>query len=55
MQNILSDRNEIEKIMNERKRFTDFLKNEINNTIEGFIQIHYLIEEITNLKMNQIK
>jgi hypothetical protein len=52
-QNILSDKDQVENLMTERKGYTDILKNEIDNTIEGFIQIHKFIEEITAFKRKQ--
>lgn len=55
MQNVLSDKNQIERLMDERIAYADILKNEIINTIEGFIQIHNLIECITTFKKNQIQ
>lgn len=53
-QNILSDKNEIQKIMSERRGYYETIKREIDNTIEGYIQIHKLIDEITTIKKNQV-
>jgi hypothetical protein len=49
-QNVLSDKNQIEKIMNERLNHYDFLKSQIDISIDGFIKVHELIEEITTIK-----
>ncbi|WP_179020207.1 Cthe_2314 family HEPN domain-containing protein [Winogradskyella forsetii] len=54
MQNILSDKNEVEKLMNERFGYYDFLKTQIEVSIEGFIKVHELIEEITNIKLANV-
>ncbi|ALM50282.1 hypothetical protein AMR72_16160 [Flavobacterium psychrophilum] len=50
-QNILSDKSEIEKVMTERKGYSNILKEHISLSIEGFIQIHQLIEDITVIKL----
>lgn len=54
-QNIFSNKEEIEKIMLERSGYYETIKKEIDNTIEGFIQIHKLIDEITNIKKLKFK
>lgn len=53
-QNIFSDKNEIEKLMLERRGYYEIIKKEIDNTIEGFIQIHKLIDEITTIRRTQV-
>jgi hypothetical protein len=53
-QSVLSNRDEVQKIMDERRGYLAILKTEINYTIEGFIKVHELIEEITTLKRNGI-
>lgn len=53
-QNILSDKNEIQKIMLERRGYYETIKKEIDNTIEGYIQIYKLIDEITTIKKAQV-
>jgi len=53
-QNVLSEKDEILKIITERKEYYNILKKEIDNTIEGFIKVHELIEEITKIKLAEI-
>lgn len=52
-QNIYSNKDETEKIMVERRGYYEIIKKEIDNTIQGFIQVHKLIDEITTIKKTE--
>jgi Cthe_2314-like HEPN len=53
-QNVFSDKSQVEKIMKERKDYFDILKTHISKSIEGFVQIHQLIEDITEIELAKI-